>query len=79
MKFNVVEVKKIGRDMIFSLAVRLEKSDDPGTGYAQGGPRTASPYTIQAVLPYSPEFANIRIGDTYEFKNAPELVAGHLK
>lgn len=78
MKFNVVEVKKIGRDMIFSLAVRLEKQDEPNEAQC-GGPRTASPYTIQTVLPYSLEFANIRIGDTYEFKYAPTLLAGQLR
>lgn len=78
MKFNVVEVKKIGRDMIFSLAVRLERMDEPNEAQS-GGSRTASPYTIQAVLPYSSEFANVRIGDTYEFKNAPTLLAGQLR
>jgi hypothetical protein len=79
MKFSVVEVKKIGRDMIFSLAVRLEKRDEPNEAVQCGGTRTASPYTIQAVLPYSTEFSNIRIGDTYEFKNAPELIGGRIK
>lgn len=69
MKFNVVEVKKIGRDMLFSLSVRLEKSDDPNTAQC-GGPRLASSYTIQAVLPYDPVFGSMQIGDEYEFKRA---------
>lgn len=76
MKFSVVEVKKIGRDMFFSLAVRLEKVDEANEAVQSGGPRLSSPYTIQAVLPYTAEFGNIRIGDTYEFKNAPFLVSG---
>lgn len=76
MKFNVVEVKKIGRDMLFSLAVRLEKSDEQGEAQSTGQPRLASPYTIQAVLPYSPEFGSMQIGDEYEFKRSPAEVIG---
>lgn len=73
MKFNVVEVKKIGRDYMFSLAIRFEKSDDPNMACSAGTVRTASPYTIQAVLPYGTEFANVRIGDQYELTKFEDI------
>lgn len=69
MRFEVVEVKKLGRDVFFSLSVRLEKKKDDGCGECGGEPKP-SPYTIHAVLPYIPEFGNLQIGQTFEFKQS---------
>jgi hypothetical protein len=76
MEFTVTEIKALGvRDQVVSaftklpghsLSLRLE-------GYepcSSGGPL----YTIHAVVPYSPEFGSIQIGQRFKFERIEDKV-----
>jgi hypothetical protein len=57
MIFNVTEIKKLGRGFDMNLSIRME-----------GGDNTR--YTIHAVLPYTPEFGQLQIGQEFELKKS---------
>lgn len=77
MKFHVTEIKSLGHGMSRRLSLRLEKSDDPGSGQAESngmGDPPPAVFTIHAVVPYSPEFGPTRIGQEFELKEVlPEI------
>lgn len=72
--FSVVEIKLLGQGLGQRLSVRLDGEYD-GVGYASGADSNPPParYTIHAVLPFSPEYGTLQIGQRFKLVADPIL------
>jgi hypothetical protein len=74
MEFKVVEIKGLGLDEVgytvgpHSLSLRLESRAPMSTG----GPK----YTVHAVVPFTPEFGSVKIGDVFKLERFEKLQSG---
>jgi len=69
--FSVVEIKALGSGLGRRLSVRLDGDWlDRASCNSQGAPQPAA-YTIHAVLPYSPEYGTLQIGQRFGLVSVP--------
>jgi hypothetical protein len=69
MEFEITEIKMLGQGFGRSLSLRLDavsEARSASSGFSK------SAYTIHAVVPFSPEFGNVQIGQRFSFLRAAE-------
>lgn len=75
MRCRITEIKQLGRGMEMNLSVRLERDE---LGQGQCGDMGPCPHTIHAVVPHTPEFGQLQIGQYFDFIKSPDDLAKHL-
>ena len=68
MEFQVTEIKMLGQGLSRSLSLRLDAVQDPNA--VQSYTPEKSRYTIHVVVPFSPEFGNVQVGQTFSFNRS---------
>ena len=75
LEFSVVEIKSLGYGLSRRLSVRFDGAY-PGTAKCGGISLEESPasFTIHAVLPYSPEYGTLQIGQKFSLVRVAETM-----
>lgn len=73
MEFEVTEIKALGNNRATGFTVGPESLSLRLEGYAPcsvGGPR----YTLHAVVPYSPEFGTVQVGQKFKLERVVQVL-----
>jgi hypothetical protein len=71
MDFEITEIKMLGHGLGRSLSLRL---DAVSNAMSASSGFSKSAYTIHAVVPFSPEFGNIQVGQKFKFERVDDTV-----
>ena len=65
-EFRVTEIKQLGKGLSMNLSIRME-GDYLGSGecHPNGVEQPPARYPLHAVVPYSPEFGPVQIGQRF--------------
>jgi plastocyanin len=69
MEFETTEIKMLGYGLGRSLSLRLDATNESKS--ASSG-FTKAAHTIHAVVPFSPEFGNVQVGQKFKFERIEE-------